>query len=548
MSHPAPSAPAVAPPATGTAPAPRRRSVWVGFLLPWLLLAALGSIWALATPISGSPDEPAHVVKAASVVRGQLLPSEMIAVGGVVEVPAAFDYEYSQGCFAFYPDTPASCAPPLEGDPTELVLSHSSASLYNPVYYLLVGWPSLLLPDVAGIYAMRIVSAVLTTFFLAAAFWIVAGWRRARLPALGILIALTPMAVYLTGTVNPNPLEFTGGLALFTGMLAITLHPDERRLGPRLALVVIAALLVSNTRGISPLWVALLLVIPLILLTARQLGGLLKRPGVIISILLIALGAVYSAWWTLSSNSLGTGPSNGPDVVPDNEGVGLSPVQGFLGEIGFFYLRLRQMVGVLGWLDTWFNPLVYFISYAMMALLVVGVIVFVRGRRLVFLAVLALAFFFVPPAVQSVYVTHGGFIWQGRYTLVLLMALLVAMAACIAASPRYERWGRGRGLVVAAAWLVGAAWAFCGSWAFLTTLRRMSAGYENDWAQMFEPGAWTPPLGIVPLVVLFVLASAALVVVVAAGFRDRPETDQRPIQSTAGAVPAGPVTVPSSTA
>lgn len=510
-----------------------RRSVWRSLLLPWLLLAALASLWALATPIAGSPDEPAHVVKAASVVRGELLPSEMIAAGGVLEVPAAFDYEYSQGCFAFFSDVPASCAPPLTADPAAPVSSHSSASLYNPVYYALVGWPSLLMPDVSGIYAMRIVSAVLCSFFIAACFWMIASWRSRRLPAAAVLIGLTPIVLYLMGTVNPNALEFTGGLALFTAMLGIVLEPDERRLGSRLVLVVVAAALVSNTRGISPLWVALLLVLPLILLPGRRLLRLLTRPSVLVSILLIIATALFSAWWTLSSNSLGTSPSAGPEIVPEVPGVGLGPVDAFFGEFGNFYLRMRQMVGVLGWLDTPLSPTAYYLVYLLVAALVLGVVVFVRGRKLVFVIATALVFVAVPPAVQSVYVAKGGYIWQGRYSLILLMTLLLAMGACIAASARFDAWSaRHRGLATAASWLVALVWAFVTVWAFLTTLRRMSVGYRNDWLQMLDPGAWVPPLGIVPLVVLFGLSALGLAALVATTPRDVRPPDP---------VPAAPV-------
>lgn len=507
--------PAVAPPAVRPP-----RSVWKLFLLPWVLLAVLGTLWALATPIGGSPDEPAHVVKAASVVRGELLPSEMISTGGVVHVPAAFAAEYQQGCFAFFADTPASCAPPFTGDPSAIVESYSSASLYNPVYYWLVGWPSLVLPDTTGIYAMRIVSAVLCSFFIAACFWMIGSWRTRRVPSLGVLAALTPMAVYLMGTVNPNALEFTAGLALFAGMLGITLHPNPRLLGSRLALVVIASILVSNTRGISALWVAVLLVLPLILLTGRQLLALLKLPAVIVSILLIAIGALASVWWTLSSNSLGTGPSNGPEIVQDVPGVGLSIPEGFLGEIGNFYLRMRQIVGVLGWLDTQLHPFVYVITYVFLGLLALGLALWVRGRMLVFSITLGLAFFFLPPFVQAFFVTKGGFIWQGRYSLILFMALMLGWAACIGASAGFQRWRRSRGLLGAVAVLAGAAWAVSSIYAFAQAMRRFTTGFKNDWSTMTDPGTWTPPLGAWPLLGLFAVVSVAFGAAVVIAGRD----------------------------
>ncbi|MCS5734906.1 DUF2142 domain-containing protein [Herbiconiux daphne] len=516
------------------APARPRRSVWKSLLLPWLLLAALGSLWALATPIGGSPDEPAHVVKAGSVVRGELLPETMIAAGGVLHVPAALASEYQQGCFAFFADTPASCAPPFTGDPSQIVESHSSASLYNPAYYWLVGWPSLVLPDFSGIYAMRIVSAVLTSFFLAVCFWVIGSWRSRRVPTVGVLVGITPIVLYLMGTVNPNALEFTAGLAMFAGMLSIVLEPNPKLLGGRLTLVVVSAALVCNTRGISPLWVAVLLVLPLVLLTGRDLLGLLRRPGVIVTILLIAISAVVSLWWTLQSNSLGTGPSSGPDVVPSNSGVGLSPIEGFWGLIGNFYGQARQMVGILGWLDTTLHPAVYHVFYAFAGLLVLGVIIWVRGRKLVFVIAMALAFFFLPPLVQAAYVTKGGFIWQGRYTLILLMTLLLGMAACIAASERFVRWRRGRGILTVIAWLVAGAWAFATAYAFATTLRRFASGYATDWPAMLEPGAWVPPLGSVALIALFTALTIGFALYVAIAGRDRRVLVAAPLPPVAG--------------
>jgi hypothetical protein len=525
-------------------------------VLPWFLLAALATLWALATPISGSPDEPAHVIKAASVVRGELLPAEMQATGGVVHVPAAIAHENLVGCFAFHPDTPASCAPPFTGDPAEIVATTTSASLYNPLYYWLVGWPSLAMPDTAGIYAMRIMSAVLTTFFLAAAFRLVASWPRRQVPALGVLLAITPIVLYLSATVNPNALEFTAGLALFAGMLSIVLHRHSARLIPRLALVVVASVLVSNTRGISPLWVAVLLLVPLIVLRARELLALFRQPAVIVSVLLIAAGALASAWFTLSSNSLGTAPSQGPDVAPPNEGVGLSALDGFLGQIGDFYNQLRQMIGVLGWLDTTLHPLVYIVYYVFFALVVAAVGVFVRGRALVFTVVLALAFFLLPPLIQSFYVTRGGFIWQGRYTLVLLMALVFGATAMVAASPRFARWSerpRSRTVIGVTAWIIAAGWFFGAVFAFATGMRRFTAGYTSDWPAMLEPGAWAPPLGAIPLIALFALLAAAFAITTVLANRDRPsQGDPLPAstRSTASAhsapAPTSPVPGPGS--
>jgi hypothetical protein len=501
----------IAPPSTAATTPRRRVGTWL--LLPWLLLSLLGTVWALATPIGGSPDEPAHVIKAASVVRGELLPSEMGYVGGILDVPAGFDAEHSQGCFPFDATESAACAPEFEGDPSVIVESHSSASLYNPVYYWIVGWPSLLAPDVVGIYAMRILSAIVCSFFIAVSFWMIGSWRSRRLPALGVVAGVTPMVIYLLGTVNPNTLEFTGGLAIFTAMLSIVLHPDESLLRRRLVLLVVASLLVSNTRGISPLWVALLLAIPLVLLTGRQLIALLRRPSVLVSIALIIVGALFSAWWTFSTNSLGTAPSTGPTVASTNPGVGLSPLEGFTTMVQGFTLQIRQMIGILGWLDTFFHPSVYYAFFVVFGLVGLAALVWARGRRLVFVVLMGLVFFFAPPVLQAGFVTSGGFIWQGRYTLVLLMTLMLAFGAAAAYSARFQRFEQrmlGRRVIAAGTAIILGIWWAGSTWGFSTTMRRFTVGYLDDWSEMVDPGAWVPPLGAWTLIVLFGLLSAGL--------------------------------------
>ena len=47
-----------------------RRFLW---FVSFMLFAAVAGAWALATPIDGAPDEASHVVRAASVARGEIL-------------------------------------------------------------------------------------------------------------------------------------------------------------------------------------------------------------------------------------------------------------------------------------------------------------------------------------------------------------------------------------------------------------------------------------------------------------------------------------------
>jgi hypothetical protein len=67
-----------------------RHQWWSAFVVFFVLAAA----WSVATPLFASPDEPSHVVRAASLVRGQILgdePRGRAAEGSlVVDLPAIF--------------------------------------------------------------------------------------------------------------------------------------------------------------------------------------------------------------------------------------------------------------------------------------------------------------------------------------------------------------------------------------------------------------------------------------------------------------------------
>ena len=94
---------------------------------------------AVETRIGGAPDEPAHLIKAASVARGLFL-GKTTANGQLVHVPAYVAYTPAQTCYARNEQVTAACSAPLKGDPGTIVDSVTTAGLYNPLYYMLVGW------------------------------------------------------------------------------------------------------------------------------------------------------------------------------------------------------------------------------------------------------------------------------------------------------------------------------------------------------------------------------------------------------------------------
>ena len=82
------------------------------------------------------------------------------------------------------------------------------ATIYNarypPLYYSIVGLPSLLADSNWAVYLMRLFSAALSSLFIALAVTSAYVWSKNRLLIAGIVIAATPMVMYLAGIINPK--------------------------------------------------------------------------------------------------------------------------------------------------------------------------------------------------------------------------------------------------------------------------------------------------------------------------------------------------------
>ena len=91
-----------------------------------------------------------------------------------------------------------------------------------PLYYALVGWPSLAFPDQTGWFLMRLVNAVLCSAFLASGAYVLFSMcRRPLVLAAGLFVGLTPLAVNLAGSVNPSGLEVATAFCVWAVVLAM---------------------------------------------------------------------------------------------------------------------------------------------------------------------------------------------------------------------------------------------------------------------------------------------------------------------------------------
>lgn len=476
---------------------PASPRAWVVFLVSWSLFTALAALWALATPFGASPDEPAHLIKAASVVRGAFNNADA-GSGSQVEVPQYLAWTHAQTCTAFDSTVTAACIQDPPGDDAVIVDATTTAGRYNPVYYAMVGWPSLIFTDGAGIYAMRILSGAIASVFLALTVTVIGGWSRRALPTVALGAAVTPMLLFLSGSVNPNALEVTATLAAFVGVFAVIARPDPALLAGRATIVAVAGVIAANTRAISPIWVAIAVLVPLLLASRDQLRALVRTRAVLVAAAAVAVGALAALLWLRLTNTVSTADEAGGEAqeVPY---AGSSPLFG----IGLMALRfgqhLREMIGVFGWLDTAAPPEVYALWGLFFGSLAVAAVAVLRDRSLTTAIVLIVAVPVVPALIQGAFITSGGWIWQGRYALPVLVVALVGAGALLADS--FESLpSRTVTITVIVAAVI---WAACHVLSFTAALQRYSVGANGSWLDMLSSPQWQPPGGLVPLVLAF---------------------------------------------
>jgi hypothetical protein len=454
----------------------------------WAALAVLTVAWAIATPVGASPDEPAHIIRAASVVRGEVVgeptnkpPSRRVLV------PESLSDSSQWPCFAFKPSVSASCMKPFRTS-LELAPADTSAGLYDPLYYVLVGWPSLFISNgQAATIAMRVVSALLCTALAALAFLAMTRMRGGRVIRPAFLIAVTPVVVFLSSVVNPNALEICAGLAFFSIALYIVRDLVEPPSWWVLSGLMVSGVLLANARSLSPFWLAIFGAAALVYAAPSRLRELLRMRRFQIAFLVVFVGSAFSVVWTMVTGSL--------VQLGKFEGVGTaSPIK------TFFDMLLGSTVdigwiGVFGWLDTVAPTALLTIWFALFFGLVIGAFMVAKGRALLAMVISAAALFIVPAVLQAASIRNSGYIWQGRYALVAFACLTLMAAVILADKARSSSISRRPAVIVALVTIV------CQVWAFATALARYTVGVVDARA-LVRPAAWEPPGGIVFVLVL----------------------------------------------
>lgn len=482
-----------------------RRRWWTTFLC----LGALGALWAVASPPVSGPDEDAHVVEAAATAL--LRPStsvEVVTVDDTDDPPPRVDTTYrlpagygalrAQRCFAFFVAITPACAPGLPdpaGPDTDAV---TNAGSYPPAYYALVGWPARLLDPGAAVRGMRLASSTLCAAVVASA---VVALRRVRAAPVvaGMVLALPPMALYLFASVNPSALEIAAGVGAWAGGLAL-LEAEGDPTGREVARLAVPLSLLALARPTGPLLAAGTVAVLVAGWGRRDRVAVLARSttGRIAAVATAVAWTAAAAWLALVDMPLAGYPVTGESLLERiSRSLSLLPD------------RARQLVGVLGWLDTPVPAPFVWGWLLVTAGLVTAALVQGSWRHRVVLGAMVAAVPLTAAVGEALQVPDVGYIWQGRYSLPVFAGVPILAASIVARRPG-DPAGAGRVLGSSAASAVALGAAATQVLTFAVAMSRYTAG-DLAWLAFLGERSWEPPGGAVTLVVAFVVVVAVLV-------------------------------------
>lgn len=441
-------------------------------------------------------------MKAAATVRGQLTGAVTDEQGiRAFSLPADVgDLDPVVTCFAGKPNQSAACAPSLGDAGSEQKTVLSGVAAYNPVYYAIVGWPSLMWSGTAMVMVMRLINALLVSFLWTMVVVAVPG--RSLASSFVVTAAATPLAVYLGGIVNPSGVEVAATAATFA-LAVVVIRQRARGLLWLVLLVAVLAVLIC-LRSVSPLLALCAVGAAIALCGLRAFWATFVRRRVVWAVAALVPVSLFVVWWTLAVS----GPAG---YIPAAGGERPTAVAAFFATLENFSDYLLQMVGVLGWFDTWLPESVYVTWIGALAGSVLLTLVLSAARAAATIgAVLALGVF-LPACLQAATAAEFGYIWQGRYSLpFLVLALTVGAFAirCRTVDVAVRRFVVGITVLIVLQ-----------LYAFLGALKRFAAGAAAPWEALGSVYAWHPAVGAATAVVVFTAGAGTLVLLAAARAR-----------------------------
>lgn len=391
-----------------------RKALGKDFLV-FLSLVLASISFSVTTPYSGGVDELQHAATAWSTWENLEMPESMMQDSGVL--PPSL--RANPDCYQFQATTSSKCLNQASPYPNESI-SYVTVN-YSPIYNFIVGagmhlasiWSQELIP-IAGRFTSLLVN--LTFLFFAILFL-----RQSQTIRISqLLIILTPMSLFLFGTINPSGWEISTA-TLFTSYLVrgMKLYREKEVLTKRtIGWMTVFGVLFVSSRPITLLWFCIILALVFwiqdnrkILLSERLFGLSLSIP------VLYAVGYLLRHPYSMPP---------APGYVPQETISGSQLVRAFFDSLELFPLHLLQMYGVLGWLDTYPPKFVVaiLVSMFLVSLKFSEIRCFLFSKYGAIMGVLLIV---LPSAIEAYGWNNWPAWWQGRYLLPLVISMCMIL-------------------------------------------------------------------------------------------------------------------------
>jgi hypothetical protein len=481
-------------------------------LQPWFLVLGFGLLvvaWLFSDPASAAPDETAHYIKAYAAGRGDLVGTPGKSMPGAFTgrslewltnntrgfwLPADLAPPYP--CFSHYPARSAACLPAAVHSPPGVMFSY--VGIYPPPLYVLPGLLMQLAREpFTGFLLGRAGFAIESLLLLVVAAFGLSG-RAAKPRLAGLLLATTPMTVFLASSLNPSGPEICAAIA-FMALLLRQGH-DGGRSAPIWAGVGLSGAVLATSRPGSLLWVLLAMAIFVILEGPRRSWQVVRNGGAasLAAAAVVTVALVGSLGWTIAFwRPLHQSPS---ELVANLRASLWEPVR-----------LLAEEVGSFGQLDTPLPRGAYW-TWVLLVAAMGAVALWVAGARERLALVAAVVALVLVTIVESaVLLMPAGFALQGRY--VLPAAVLVPL---LSGELIYRHRDRLPSRVSGAAWLiVVVAVSAIQLLAWGINARRNAVGVFGARNFIAHP-QWSPPGTWLPWLVLALLGASSLLLLAVA--------------------------------
>ncbi|MGO9911730.1 MAG: DUF2142 domain-containing protein, partial [Acidimicrobiales bacterium] len=381
---------------------------------------------------------------------------------------------------------PPVCGPLV--DSSELVRARTYVGRYPPLYYLLVGGPTLLTQDTTSVYAMRWMSVAFGSAFLALAVALAVLFAEGSLVVIGLLIAATPMVLNLVSVVEPSGLEISAAICLWTCLALMAVQPEGPPPRALLNVAGFSGVVFALTRTSSPEWVIGIVIATIgVLMPFARIRLLWSLRAVRRWTAAVVTAAVVGLAWIFGFKAYLFVPKF-RDISP-NAGIWTILHEVFVRD-GLYLTNFAESFypndGQVG------HPVEIVVPILLLAVVTAGFLLG-NGRQRLVMALVAAAALLLPFVVTVITWKSDGLIWQGRYSMPFVVGLPIVAGTAIR-GPRFEAALK-RSAVSAAITAVVVLSLLNQLVAVYGTLRRFSVGPTGPLDLVFlSRTGWTPPL------------------------------------------------------